>query len=88
MKVSGCLHASAVLLPVPTEYEAGWAPEPVLTFWKTGKFLGAYRKFWSKNNKSSSLNVFRPKCTYLIFPVVMKGTEYFVSLRTTVVLTD
>ena len=88
MKVSGCLHAPAVLLPVPTEYEAGWSPEPALAVWRTGKFLGACRKFWSKNNKSSSLNVFRLKCVYLIFPLVMRGTEYFVLLQMSVVLTE
>jgi len=25
--------------PVPIEYEAGWAPEPVWTFWKTDESL-------------------------------------------------
>jgi len=39
MKVSGQLQAPALLLPgeqppVPTEQEAGWAPEPALTFGK------------------------------------------------------
>jgi hypothetical protein len=37
MEVSGQLHALAALLPgkepmVPTEQEAGWAPEPVWTW--------------------------------------------------------
>jgi hypothetical protein len=34
--------------------EAGWAPELILTFWRRGKLLGACRKFWTKNIKSSS----------------------------------
>jgi len=33
MELSGELHAPTALLPVPTEYEAGWAPEPVCTRW-------------------------------------------------------
>jgi hypothetical protein len=39
-KVSGQLHVQPVLAPgqktpVPTEYETGWAPEPVWTLWRT-----------------------------------------------------
>jgi hypothetical protein len=34
LKVSGQLHAPAALLPVPTGYEAGWAPVPVWTLWR------------------------------------------------------
>ena len=26
-------------MPVPTEQEAGWAPEPISTIWKRYKFL-------------------------------------------------
>jgi len=33
MEVSGQLHAPAVLPPVPTEQEPGWAPEPVWMRW-------------------------------------------------------
>jgi hypothetical protein len=43
MEVSSQLHAPAALppgteLPVPIEYEAGWAPEPVWTRWWREKF--------------------------------------------------
>jgi len=37
MEMSGQLHAPAALLPVPTELEVGWAPEPVWTRWRRRK---------------------------------------------------
>jgi hypothetical protein len=33
MEVSGQLHASAALLPVPIGWKAWWAPEPFSTRW-------------------------------------------------------
>jgi hypothetical protein len=44
MEVNGQLQAPAVLLPgekppVPTEQEAGWDPEPALTFVKEKNLL-------------------------------------------------
>jgi hypothetical protein len=46
MEVSGQLHASAALLPekeppVPIEWEAGWAPDPVSTLWSRKKWLAS-----------------------------------------------
>jgi hypothetical protein len=35
--VSGYLHASAALPPIPIGYEAGWAGEPVWTLWRREK---------------------------------------------------
>jgi len=45
MEVSGQPRPSAPLtskneLPVPTEYEAGWAPQTVWTLWSVEKSLG------------------------------------------------
>jgi hypothetical protein len=37
MKVSGQHQVSTALTPVPTEQEAGWAPEPVWAFWRGKK---------------------------------------------------
>jgi hypothetical protein len=37
--VSGQLHAQAALPSVPSEYEAGWAPEPVRTLRSREKSL-------------------------------------------------
>jgi len=39
METSGQLYASAVLFAVLPEQEAGWAPEPVCTWWRREKSL-------------------------------------------------
>jgi len=39
MGVQGQIHASAVLLPVPTGPHAGWVPVPVWTQWRREKSL-------------------------------------------------
>jgi hypothetical protein len=44
MKMSGQLHDPATFppkkeLPVPSGYDAGWAPEPVWTLWSIDKFI-------------------------------------------------
>jgi hypothetical protein len=47
MEVSGQLHAPAALPPgkppVPSGYEAGWAPEPVWALWSGEKALAPAR---------------------------------------------
>jgi hypothetical protein len=48
MEVNDQLHDPAALtpekeLPVPIEYEAGWAPEPVWTQWRREESTYPYR---------------------------------------------
>ena len=44
MEVSGQPHQRANNPPVPTEYEPGWAPQPVWTFFRKDKFLACVRR--------------------------------------------
>jgi len=39
MEVGGSHHAFLEITPVPSEYEAAWAPESVWTFWLREKHL-------------------------------------------------
>ena len=43
MLFSGQLHAPAAFPPALFEYEAGWAPETVITIWRRGKPLASVR---------------------------------------------
>jgi hypothetical protein len=44
MEVSGQPHHRANSPPVTTEYEPGWAPQPVWTFWRNYKTLACVRR--------------------------------------------
>jgi hypothetical protein len=39
MEVGGSHHALLEITPVPSEYEAAWAPEPIWTIWIREKHL-------------------------------------------------
>jgi hypothetical protein len=41
--VSGNLHASVLLYPVPFEKEAGWTPDTAWTFWRRDEYLASAR---------------------------------------------